>query len=289
MSGKDLVLLAFEISLLLTVFGFGLRATPQDVLYLFHRPWLLLRSVLSLFVLMPVAAMMLVSALGGPWPVKIVILALAISPIPPMLPKTVAKSGALSSYGLGLLDTASVISIAIVPLAVYMLGLYYGHPLTTSFPKVVTVMVEAVLGPIAAGMFFKSAFPGLADLIETTAGRIAQVLLVGATAVSSIASIPTIWSLVSWNSLIMMTTFVLIGLALGHIMASPGIERQSVLAVATASRHPGIALTLASDNYPDEEFGGIILLYLAVSAVICLAYIQAQRMRAAASDPITAH
>ena len=47
-----------------------------------------------------------------------------------------------------------------------------------------------------------------------------------------------------------------------------------VLALASAGRHPGIALALASANFPEEKFGGIILLYLLVSAILTIPYLR---------------
>ena len=44
---KQLVVLALQISIIATVFGFGLKATIADLLYLVHRPGLLARSLLA--------------------------------------------------------------------------------------------------------------------------------------------------------------------------------------------------------------------------------------------------
>jgi bile acid:Na+ symporter, BASS family len=44
MDMKQLVILAIQISILCTVFGFGLKAAPKDLLYLVQRPWLLVRT-----------------------------------------------------------------------------------------------------------------------------------------------------------------------------------------------------------------------------------------------------
>jgi bile acid:Na+ symporter, BASS family len=41
---KDIIVLAFQVSIIATVFGFDLRATIDDVLYLIRNPGLLFRS-----------------------------------------------------------------------------------------------------------------------------------------------------------------------------------------------------------------------------------------------------
>ncbi len=56
---KQLVVLALQVSVACTVVGFGLRTTVHDLLYLVRRPGLLARSLLAMFVVMPVVAVLL--------------------------------------------------------------------------------------------------------------------------------------------------------------------------------------------------------------------------------------
>ena len=47
-----------------------------------------------------------------------------------------------------------------------------------------------------------------------------------------------------------------------------------VLALATASRHPGVALAIATANFPQEtRVMGVILLYLLISVIVEVAYL----------------
>ena len=83
--------LAITTSIMLVVAGLGMLARGQDALYLFHRPRLLISSVLSMNVVMPLVAAGFVVAFDLPLPVKIALLALAISPVPPLLPNKEAN------------------------------------------------------------------------------------------------------------------------------------------------------------------------------------------------------
>ena len=57
-----------------------------------------------------------------------------------------------------------------------------------------------------------------------------------------------------------------------------------MLALATASRHPGIALYLASHNFPQEKAVlAAVLLYLLVSTLLALPYVAWRRRGGAAS------
>ena len=94
MDVKPLALLVFQISLLSTVLGFGLKATFADLRYLISRPGLLTRSLAAVFVVMPALAVALDRCFNFPPTVEIAVVALAISPLPPVLPAREAKAGA---------------------------------------------------------------------------------------------------------------------------------------------------------------------------------------------------
>src|SRR5262245_990881 len=98
MNVTALILLALKASVFLNVFALGLDARPQDMVYLFRNPGRLARSLLSMFVVMPLFAVMLASAFDLHPAVKIALVALAVAPIPPLLPKKLMKAGGRSSY-----------------------------------------------------------------------------------------------------------------------------------------------------------------------------------------------
>ena len=94
---KQLVMLALQVSILATVFGFGLKATTADLLYLIRRPGLLLRSLVAVFVIMPALAVVLALVFDFPRPAEIVLISVAMSPVPPLLPQKETKAGGHAS------------------------------------------------------------------------------------------------------------------------------------------------------------------------------------------------
>src|SRR5262245_30675485 len=105
---KQIVMLALQVSILLTVFGFGLRATVDDLLYLVRRPGLFVRAILAVFVIMPIVAVLLARMFNFPT-VKIALVALAISPVPPILPTKETKAGGHAAFALGLMAWLSLL------------------------------------------------------------------------------------------------------------------------------------------------------------------------------------
>ena len=91
-----LIRIAIVISVMLIVVALGLRYALADAAYLLHRPSLLVRSLVAMNVIMPLAAVWLVSSFDFKTPVKVALVALAISPLPPFLP---GKRLKLTSHG----------------------------------------------------------------------------------------------------------------------------------------------------------------------------------------------
>ena len=56
---KQLVVVAFQVSLFVIVFGYGLKAEFTDLLYLLRRPALLIRSLTAVLLVMPAVAVVL--------------------------------------------------------------------------------------------------------------------------------------------------------------------------------------------------------------------------------------
>ena len=84
---------------------------------MFRRPGDLVRALLAMNVLMPLFAVVLVSIFDLTPAVKTALLALSVSPIPPLLPNRVVKAGGHDSYAIGLFIVVGLLAIIFVPLA----------------------------------------------------------------------------------------------------------------------------------------------------------------------------
>src|SRR5262245_58579773 len=128
MDARHLVILILQISIIATVFGFGLKTTMTDLMYLVRRPGLLLRSLIAMLVIMPLVAVTLDRVFDFSHTVEVALVALSISPVPPLLPQREAKAGGHQSYGLALMAILALFSIVLVPLALKLLELIYQRP-----------------------------------------------------------------------------------------------------------------------------------------------------------------
>lgn len=265
--------LAFQISLMLIVFGFGLRVTLADVSHV-ARTLQLGRSLLAMFVVMPVAVIALVSALELPPALEICLVALSFSPVPPLAPKKLIGAGSHDARAYGLMAVFSLLAIVIVPVAAALVGRFFGVPFAISPGAIARIVLTTSLAPLVAGMIVRHFLPALATRLERPAALIGGVLLAVATIVLVGAAWRAIVALLGDGTLLAIVVFVVVGLVVGHLLGGPRTEDRVMLALACAGRHPMIAFTLASANFPETRFGGTILLYLIVTAIACVPYVQ---------------
>jgi BASS family bile acid:Na+ symporter len=260
------------LSILLIVFGFGLEATIGDLLYLIRRPGLLARSLFSMFIVMPLLAVALARAFDFPHIVDVALVALAISPVPPLLPRRQAQAGGRKSYALGLMVLAACLSVVIVPVAVYLVGLYLGRPLDVSPLAVARVVGTAAVMPLLAGMTLRAALPALASRIAKPTALLANVLFGVTVLALVIASLRPMLGVIGGGTIAALATFVVSGLVIGHSLGGPDRDERVVLALSTACRHPGVALTIAAAGYPELRLRAVVVLYILLGILIGVPY-----------------
>ena len=284
---KQIIVLGLQLSIVCTVLGFGLRATLADLTYLVRRPRLLARSLLAVYVLMPLVVIALDLAFDFRRPVEVLLVALAISPLPPLLPRKEAGAGGQVSYGLGLMAVLAIASIALVPLSLEILQRLFGRELGVPIGTLAGIVVKTTLGPLLAGVAFRRLMPEAADRLAKPVTILGAVVLAVGALVLVAGSLSAIWDAIGDGTLLAMAMVSVAGLAIGHFLGGPHPNHSVVLALATACRHPAIALTIATTNFPDHRYGGILLLYLVVSAIVAIPYLKWQR-RPSISVPATA-
>jgi BASS family bile acid:Na+ symporter len=275
---ETLIPLILKTSIFMTVFAIGLNATMDDALYLFRRPSELVRSLLSMNVVMPLFAAALAVVFNLHPAVEIALVTLAVSPVPPILPKKELKAGGHASYAIGLLAAAGILAIVFVPVAVELLGRVFGRSTHISVATVAQLVLFTVLLPLTAGIAVRHFASSFADRIARPISLVGGGLLIASALPILFTASSAIMSLIGNGTIIAIAAFVIFGLTIGHLLGGPEPEDRTVLALSTASRHPGIALAIASASFPGQKLVlGAVLLYLIVNAVVSLPYLNWRR------------
>ena len=281
-----LVPLLVKASIVLLAFGLALNAKTEDILFLLRKPGLLLRSVLAMNVIMPLFAVAFVLLLQLHQGLEFALVALAISPIPPFLPKKQIKASGESSYTTSLLVVSGLLSIVFVPLAVALLGVVFDRPSHMPVTAVAMMVFLTVLGPLLVGLVVARLAPALSAAISRPLTLIATALLGVGVILILFGIWPAVLALLGNGTIAGIIVFVLVGLFVGHVLGGPDPNDRSVLALATASRHPGVAIAIAVVNAPGEKTVlAAVLLYLFVGALVSAPYAMwRQRVRLAAAS-----
>jgi len=269
MNLQALIPLILKTSIFLTVFALGLQATLADATFLFRRPKLLIRGFVSMSVMMPLLALFLVMTLHLHPAVQIALVAVSVSPVPPIFPKKALKVGGKENYTIGLLVATVVLAIVAIPITMEIFERITGVPLSIPVMSVITIVFKTVLTPLLAGIVLRTIASPFADRVTKPIGIVAAVLLM-------LSALPALFVLIRNNlpllvdgTLLSLAAFATIGYLIGRLFGGPDPDDRSVLAQATASRHPGLALAIAHANFPGQKLVvPTVILYVIVSGIV---------------------
>ncbi len=284
---------AFGITIFLAVLVEGVVVSRADVGYVFSKPDRLVRTILAMNVLGPIVAI-IVCRLFDLHPALIVALVtLSMTPVGAlfpqgMLPLVRTERGA---HAHGLFVATTLLSVVLTPLAIEVINVLYGEDLHLSPLTVTSVAVGALLLPLGIGLVIGRFFPAAkrwVPAIQQASGRLFLLCLVGFTILG--------WSRMSLiirdGTLTAIAIISMCGLAVGHLVGGPDEDDRAVLAFATVSRHPGVAIAIAAlTREPLAPIG--VLLAVVVNEVAVVPYRWwRQRLRrrdSAASTPAGVH
>ena len=120
--------------------------------------------------------------------------------------------------------------------------------------------------------------------------RLGTAVLVLAVIPLLAAFLPSMIALVGNGSIIAIALFALIGLVVGHALGGANDGHLTVLAIATASRHPAVALAIARANFPNENLApAAILLDVLISTVVVTLYYRRPRASSAVGGRSARH
>jgi BASS family bile acid:Na+ symporter len=284
-----LIVLIMKASIAVLVFTVGLGTKPRELTLLLRRPGQLVRSLVSMNLVMLALAVAIALLFPLKGAVKVMLVALALSPVPPVLPQKLIKAGGSHDYVMALLFSASVFAIVWIPFAGEILNRIFPADIHLPPLPVAKLVSMTVLGPTVAGVAVRLLAPRLADRIAAPAAAIATVLLLAGLSLILGKAGRSMLALLGDGTLLAIVVFLVAGLVAGHLLGGPSPGDRSVLALATASRHPGVALTIAQITFPAEKsvLAGL-LLYLITGLLVTMPYVRWRRKTVAEDTPLAA-
>ncbi|HEY4212556.1 MAG TPA: hypothetical protein VGM84_13835 [Steroidobacteraceae bacterium] len=276
-----LVRILVLVSLGLIVLSLGLRGNRGDAAYLFHRPRLLLRSLLTMNVVMPIFAIWLVVLLDLRPAVKVALVVLSVSPVAPFFPGKALKLTQRQGYIYGLLVASAALAVILVPISTRVLSYLALSGLPVAGRRVLEVVAPTILVPFALGAIVRRLIPESSERLARICGLIGNVVLLVAVVLILIGQAAPMAALLGDGTLVAIAVYTCVGLLVGHLLGGPDAQDRTVLALATVTRHPAVALAAAAAVFPvQSQAPAAILLALIVSVLAAAPYVVWRRKHA---------
>jgi BASS family bile acid:Na+ symporter len=255
------------------VVALGLNARPSDLTFLWRQPGLLLRSLIAVVVVVPIAAFVLVRALELPRHAVIGILAMAACPGAPFAPQKQLKLGGRLPYVYSLLVVVTLFALLTIPATLTILHSAFAEATESLImPRdVARITVLMLLVPLGIGVAIRRFLPSLAERLAKPLATIVNVFILLVVLLILVKAFPKVLDL-GPKVLGAMAVLTLIALAGGHLLGGPVPEDRTALAFTSALRHPGLALTIGKVDHPGEPIAAVVLAYLLVTSLAAIPY-----------------
>lgn len=278
-------------SLALTIFAYSMQADKEDFLFFVRERRLLLISLLSVFALAPMVAIAVIYWIEPPLIVRVAIAAMSISILPPLLPWKQLEAKGDRHYAIGLTLIVAIFAIAFVPAQADLLGRVSHNPYGVPPGEIAGYVGVIVLIPTILGMSIAYRWKAFSLKVSIPLARITGIGTLIAVAVVLLSTAKDIPDVIGTKTILAMLLFNLFALGIGHLLGGPNPDRAVVLGISSACRHPAVALTIASVNYPGEKFTAAVMLCVAVNMLVTTPYLRwqvkkyEQRMKANPPEP----
>jgi len=204
------------------------------------------------------------------------LLLMAVSPGAPFIPLKSVQAGARPIFVYGLQITVSLLAVITTPMSLKWLGHAFQQDITVSVSGIGRIMLLMQLTPLLVGILIRYFASSLAERVAPFLSRIANLMLIALTVLILIRGFSWFLTLgfYTWLAIALMASGALL---IGHLLGGPDNSTRTGLALASATRHPGLALFLAVHSFPGEKAGPAIVAYLVVSFIIAIPYIRRQK------------
>lgn len=224
-------------SVFISVLALALRAHAADVTYLFRNWRLGLRAFVAIYVVVPVVAALFVAGMDMKHEVKVALLILSVSPVPPLLPKRQLKSGAEGTYVTSLLVSAALVSPLVAPLGVQLMGTLFGVDSQVSFVQLGMTLGVTILLPLLLGLALQRVLGRHTVRTSDLLAKASGLLLAMCALVLLVLLYPALRHLVGSGTLVAILGFIIAGLLAGNLLGGTSPQNRMGLSLAAATRY----------------------------------------------------
>ena len=225
----------------------GVNHSFRQITYLARQPGLLVRSLLSVIVVVPGIVGILLWAFPLPPAVATGLAVLAAAPGAPLTTKRTEMAGGELQYAVNLQLTLALLAVVVTPLILSVYFSIFDLLIERVAPlEVARQIAQVTFLPVIAGFLTRRFLPGVAARIGNPLRVLANILLIILVLmlVVLLALVPDLRGMLNlgWPAIMAIVLMVALSLTAGHLLGGPTQEKRAVLAVASIARNVGLAL-----------------------------------------------
>ena len=247
--------LALFTFIVFTMLGAGLNLTIQQIWEPLRSPRLVILSLLTNFVLVPVFVYLLVQIVPLSEGLRDGLLIMAVASGPPALPKLAQIVKGNIAFSVGLMMLLMLGTIFYMPM---VLPLVVQGVQINSWDIAKPLLLMMVI-PLVIGLFIKAKFAAIVPTIQPILFKLSNAGLLLGLAVRLIIHTTDIIGLLKTGAIFVCAVLIIFSFSVGYLLGGPGIDTQRVLGVGTAQRNFAAALLVGTSNFDDPSVVSIIM------------------------------
>jgi len=269
------------LSVALIVFAQGLKISLGEVMtYFRERPWLIVRSLIAVLILVPAVALAIILILKPPIEVAVALAILVSCPPAPLMIKATPNLGKGSAAFMASLHLSlAVLALITVPTILYLISIPLGFHADVNLVKMMMILAKTILIPVTLGMVVRSYFPAFADKASPILDKVGTIGLLILVLVVLIKFFPALLNMDLWSYLVIAVVSAS-ALATGHFLGPKDPHERTSLAIESGVRHPALALTIGVSNYTAAIALPILVPCVLVFIIIAMLYMVLQKKTA---------
>ncbi len=271
---NPLILNLVTITIFTLMLTIGVNLSFEKLLSLCRRPFLLLRALLAVVVLVPLVVIVLLRLFDLPSGVATGLALLAAAPGAPLTTKRSQMAGGKFPHSASLQLTLALLAVIITPIT---LAIFYAlfdletQRVLVSVSQVFQQVVRVQFFPIILGLLIQKFSPKITSVIGKpliVIGNILFLLLLILLSVPGFRLIRQIGIL----PLVVIVIMVVISLAIGHLLGGSEVDKRSALAIACIARNIGLAMYIAVFSNAQEQVLPTLVSYIILGSLIAIPY-----------------
>jgi BASS family bile acid:Na+ symporter len=269
-----LIRTALPTALIALMFAQGLLTVPGELLAFFRsRPWLILRSLAAVRVLVPAAGLAIILLLTPSPAVGVGLAVLASSPAAPFQLMNIVKRGGSRVYLATMHLSLALLALITVPATLDLFSTALGFRADISLLALSEMVGLLILLPVCAGLLVRMYLPTVAGRIGPRIGKVAELVVYVLLIPVLVMTSATVLEIPPWSYFV-MAVFILVNLAIGHLLGPNDPSERTTLAMETGARNIGLALTIGALNFSQQKALAVLVPYIFLFVIMSTVYLK---------------